>query len=172
MSSWSFQQLLAHPLIPKVSSSLPSYLLLLLPKFQRQLKNPERRMEDANSPPSLNQVQTFLQRSVNIIPSTYRTGRPDSIQECLLEGLKPTAYCLPARATTGDSASLPPFILWLLVAFFTVCVHARLPICVCVHVQRKTSFRVAGIYYIPNKRGRRIVYELLAFQRQQRPVFS
>lgn len=56
--------------------------------------------------------------------------------------------------------------------------HRRVCVClpacqsVCAHAQRKTSFRAAGIYYNPNKRGRRIVYELLAFQRQQRPVFS
>lgn len=71
----------------------------------------------------------------------------------------------------GWMDSLPPCLLYslfaccLALAFTLALAHMR------VRVQRET-FRTAGIYYKPNKRIRHLVYELLAFQRQQRPLFS
>lgn len=98
-----------------------------VPKFQVQFLTPKRReIEDARSSLFLNQVQTFFSRRVNITPSTCWTGHSHSSKVFLLKEINAAPCCLPARRTNGDSASLPPFILWLPVAFYPVCV------CLCV----------------------------------------
>lgn len=87
--------------------------------------------------------------------------------------------CLSAGRMNGKPPSLSPFIFslsssaaWSCLALAFTPAPACMCVCECVCAWRETSFIAAGIYYNPNKRSRLIVYELPAFQSQQRPLFS